>query len=49
MKLIDCEHCEAEFRIMHSLDDRYYQEKHCPFCGEELTEDMEHEIEDYDE
>ena len=26
MKLIVCESCEAEFRIKHSLDDRYYKE-----------------------
>ena len=49
MKLIVCESCEAEFRIKHSLDDNYYKEKLCPFCGEELTEEMEHDIEDYDE
>ena len=49
MKLIVCENCEAEFRIKHSLDENYYKEKSCPFCGEELTEEMEHELEDYDE
>ena len=49
MKLIVCESCEAEFRIKHSLDDNYYKEKFCPCCGEELTEEMEHDIEDYDE
>jgi len=49
MKLIVCESCEAEFRIKHSLDDRYYKETYCPFCGEELQEELEDEIEDYDE
>ena len=34
---------------MHSLDDRYYKETFCPFCGEELQEELEDEIEDYDE
>ena len=41
MKLIVCESCEAEFRIKHSLDDRYYKEMYCPFCGEELQEELE--------
>ena len=49
MKLIVCESCEAEFRITHSLDENYYKEAYCPFCGEILTEEMEHEIEEYDE
>ena len=49
MKLIVCESCEAEFRITHSLDENYYKERYCPFCGEELTEEMEDELEDYDE
>ena len=49
MKLIVCESCEAEFRITHSLDENYYKEAYCPFCGEKLTEEMEHEIEEYDE
>ena len=37
----------TEFRIKHSLDDNYYKERYCPFCGEELTEEMEDELEDY--
>ena len=49
MKLIVCESCEAEFRIAHSLDENYYKETFCPFCGEELAEEMEDELEDYDE
>ena len=48
MKLIVCESCEAEFRIKHSLDNRYYKEIYCPFCGEELQEELEDEIEDYE-
>ena len=49
MKLIVCAGCEAEVRITHSLDEDYYKEAYCPFCGEKLTEEMEHEIEEYDE
>ena len=49
MKLIVCESCEAEFRIKHSLDNRYYKEIYCPFCGAELDNDMEDEVMDYDD
>ena len=42
MKLIVCENCEAEFRIKHSLDENYYKERYCPFCGEEL--ELEEEL-----
>ena len=44
MKLIVCESCEAEFRIKHSLDDNYYKEKFCPFCGEELQEELQEKL-----
>jgi len=49
MKLFVCESCEAEFSIKHNMDKRLYTIVHCPFCGEKLTEEMEHDIEDYDE
>ncbi len=45
MKLIVCESCEAEFRIKHSLDERYYHIVFCPFCGSDLDNDLEDEIE----
>ena len=45
MKLIVCESCEAEFRIKHSLDERYYYITFCPFCGSDLDNDLEDEIE----
>ena len=48
MKLIVCESCEAEFRIAHSLDENYYKEAYCPFCGEELDEENIDEIDDED-
>ena len=40
MKLIVCESCEAEFRIKHSMDNKYYKIKYCPFCNENV-EDLE--------
>tara|TARA_Y100000590_G_C15173989_1_gene808539 strand:- start:94 stop:249 length:156 start_codon:yes stop_codon:yes gene_type:complete len=45
MKLIVCESCEAEFQIKHSMDERYYQISFCPFCSEELSRELEDEIE----
>ena len=48
-KLVYCESCDAEFRITHNMDKRLYNIVHCPFCGEELDNDMEDEIEDYEE
>ena len=48
MKLIVCESCDAEFSIKHNMDKRLYTIVHCPFCGEELDNDMEDEVE-YDE
>ena len=49
MKLIVCENCEAEFRIKHDLDENYYSVRFCVFCGSELTEELEDEIEWQDE
>ena len=45
MKLIVCESCEAEFKIRHSMDEGYYHLSFCPFCGEDLNEEFEDEIE----
>jgi len=49
VKLIVCESCEAEFRIKHSLDERYYKISFCPFCAEPLDDEFEDEIEWEDE
>ena len=49
MKLIVCESWAAEFRIKHSLDERYYKISFCPFCGEDLDNELEDEIEWEDE
>ncbi len=48
MKLIVCLSCDAEFSIKHNMDKRLYNIEHCPFCSEELDNDMEDEVE-YDE
>jgi hypothetical protein len=44
MKLVVCESCEAEFSIKHSMDD-YYRITYCTFCGVELLDEFEDEIE----
>jgi len=45
MKLVVCESCEAECQIKHHMDDDYYMISFCPFCGEGLEDELEHEIE----
>ena len=41
MKLLVCESCDAEFSIKHNMDKRLYKIEHCPFCGEQLNEEMD--------
>ena len=45
MKLIVCESYEGEFKIRHSMDEGYYSISFCPFCGEELNDELEDDIE----
>lgn len=49
LKLIVCESCDSEFKIKHSMDNRLYIIEYCPFCGEDLDKELEHEFEDYGE
>jgi hypothetical protein len=42
---LQCDNCEAEFKIKHNLDEMYYEVMFCPFCGGEIAE----EVEDSDE
>ena len=49
MKLVVCESCDAEFKIKHTLDNRLYNIEHCPFCGADLNEELELELEDFGE
>ena len=49
MKLVVCESCEAEFSIKHSMDDYYYRITYCTFCGIDLLDKLEDEIEWIDE
>ena len=49
MKLIVCEKCDAEYKILHNMNERYYITEYCTFCGEELSKDFEDEIEDWED
>jgi uncharacterized CHY-type Zn-finger protein len=48
-KEILCESCDAVFRIQHNMEEHYYSVKHCPFCSDELNNEEQDEIEDFDE
>ena len=45
MKLIVCESCDAEYKIHHNMNERYYIISYCTFCGADLIEDLEDDIE----
>jgi len=49
MKLIVCEFCDAEYQVKHNLNERYYVMQYCIFCGEPLSEELEDDIEEWDE
>ena len=49
MKLIVCESCEAEYKIKHDLNERHYTMQYCTFCGAKLSDELEDEIEEWDE
>ena len=34
-----CDNCDAEFKIKHSLDEGYYEVNFCPFCGASIEEE----------
>ncbi len=42
----ECVECDAVFKIKYDLDEDYYKVQHCPFCGAEIDEDQQDEIED---
>ena len=49
MKLVVCESCEAEFKIKHTMDDRLYNIKYCPFCGDDIEEENEDVLEEWED
>jgi len=45
MKIIVCDSCEAEYQIKHNMDGQYYIILFCTFCGDNLSEELEDEME----
>jgi len=43
-----CDSCDAEFNIKHTLDEHYYEVMFCPFCGSDIEEEDEDEVDDYE-
>ena len=48
-KLVYCESCAAEFRITHNMDKRLYKIMNSPFCGDDLNEENEDLLEEYED
>lgn len=48
MKHYSCYHCDATFKIKHSLDEKYYEVNFCPFCGSDIEEQEDEEVDDYE-
>jgi len=46
---VECVHCEGVCTVNHELDHDFYKITFCPFCGEELNEELEDELEDYED
>lgn len=45
-KQYSCNECDAEFKVKHSLDETYYEVNFCPFCGKEIWEEDEDEVDE---
>jgi len=42
-----CDHCEADFKISHKMDEEYYEVNFCPFCGAQV-DDEDDEDDEYE-
>ena len=47
-KVYNCDSCDAEFKIKHTLDEAYYEVMFCPFCAAQIDEQEEDDEDDYD-
>jgi DNA-directed RNA polymerase subunit RPC12/RpoP len=47
-KQYKCYSCDAEFKIKHSLDSDAYDVYYCPFCGGEIEDEEDEELDDYE-
>ena len=44
-KTVECEECEAEYKVRHDMSDRHYVVSFCSFCGAEL--EIEASLDDF--
>ena len=42
-KHINCDQCDAEFKISYDLDNEFYEVHFCPFCGAQINEEQDDE------
>ena len=47
-KIIECENCDAVYRIKHDMSESHYRVQYCTFCGSRLELEEELEQEDWD-
>lgn len=45
-KSYQCDHCDAEFKISHKMDEEYYEVNFCPFCGAQVDDEEDDEEDD---
>jgi DNA-directed RNA polymerase subunit RPC12/RpoP len=48
MEKYNCDTCDAEFKIKYDLDEAFFYVNFCPFCGHEIDDTDEEEVEDYE-
>lgn len=44
-KTVECEECEAEYKVKHDMSNRHYVVSFCSFCGAEL--EIEASLDDF--
>ena len=42
----NCDSCDADFKIKHSLDNSFYEVNFCPFCGGEIDNEEQSFLDD---
>jgi len=43
---VHCSDCKSECLVIHEMDAHPYGVDHCPFCGGDVDEDMQEELEE---
>lgn len=44
-----CAGCRSESEVEHDMDTNYYLINHCPFCGDEVDEDLIEVMDEHEE